>query len=376
MSNVFLETFIDKPVRESSGARSANRFDFQKNWSLCELLVLHANNEDYLMVFEHHEDVVVFNSEINPSDAIFYQVKSKSSGNWTIGALTKPEDGDSTKSILSKLYSSHLQFPENVEGLVFISNQGLSTKLKNGDKAIDLEMIPFSSLSDKDKEKIHLAVEPVGQNYSDMAGLKKIAIKKTDLRPSDHATITKGKILEFFENLYPDREVQFSLVYKTFFDEIRRKTNCEKTISNLNELQDYKGISRSKFRDMVNTVLLERLDSELWDEANQLLASEGYDYIQRKKVRENWRRYVVDRMDVENELSMQFREAVRIGIKKFVDNASSGTFVELLKNVSSELVKKFGDDFNEDYINDAILYEAIKDDSISTPNSKPAGKTK
>ncbi len=376
MSNVFLETFIDKPVRESSGARSANRFDFQKNWSLCELLVLHANNEDYLMVFEHHEDVVVLNSQANPSGAIFYQVKSKSSGNWTIKLLTKPVDGDSSKSVLSKLYSNYLQFPENVQSLVFTSNQGLSGKLKNGDKAIDHEMVSFSNLSDKDKEEIHLAIEPSGQEYCDIVGLKNIVVKKTDLRPSDHTTITKGKIVEFFEKKYPDSEVQYSLVYKTFFDEIRRKTNCEKTISQVNEFQDYKCIGRSNFQDMVNTVLLERRDSELWDEANQLLTSEGYDFIQRKKVRGNWRRYVVDRMDVENELFMQFREAVRLEIKKFVDNFSSGTFGELLKNASSELVKKFGDDFSEDYINDAILHEAIKDDSIQTSNSKPAGKVK
>ena len=57
MSNNFLESFVGKPVRESSGSRSANRFDYQKNWSLCELLALHANSEDFLMVLEHHEEV-------------------------------------------------------------------------------------------------------------------------------------------------------------------------------------------------------------------------------------------------------------------------------------------------------------------------------
>ena len=74
MSNDFLESFVKKPVRESSGSRSSNRFDYQKNWSLCELLELHSRNSEYLMVFEHHEDIVVFDSQTTPLDAIFYQV--------------------------------------------------------------------------------------------------------------------------------------------------------------------------------------------------------------------------------------------------------------------------------------------------------------
>lgn len=139
MGSDFLKDFVDKPVRENSGSRSSNRFDYQKNWSLCELLELHSENTDYLMVFEHHEDVVVIDRQSSPSTATFYQVKTRNSGNWTVGSLTKSKSkDDKTQSILGKLYENHIHFPDSAERLVFTSNQPFSAKLQSGEKAIDI----------------------------------------------------------------------------------------------------------------------------------------------------------------------------------------------------------------------------------------------
>ena len=72
----FQETLLETP-RENAGSRSSNRFDFQKNWAICKLLELHQNNEDYVLILDLHEDVIILDSSNNPKCADFFQVKTK-----------------------------------------------------------------------------------------------------------------------------------------------------------------------------------------------------------------------------------------------------------------------------------------------------------
>lgn len=368
MSNDFLKSFVEKPVRETSGSRSSNRFDYQKNWSLCELLSLHASHSDYLMVFEHHDDIVVFNSQDNPSDATFYQVKTKASGNWTVGALTKSKVD--MQSIFGKLYANHLSFFENAKSLIFTSNQPLSTKLKNGEKSIDMGVVKFADLSDKDKAKIHEAVEPAEQDYCDLAGLEKIVTEKNGLVLAEHTAITKGKLVEFFENVHPESEVHISLVYKTFFDEIRRKTNYEEPISDASDLLQHKSIGRSDFENMIGAVVQRRSDNDLWNEANSLLTAEGFSIMQIRQLRSAWQNYVIKRMNVSDETHIGFGEDIRSEICKIGDDGNLESFKEISETISSDLIKKYGDDYSKEYIQAAVLYEVLRDDPISAINTK------
>lgn len=366
MSSVFLKSFVEKQPRENSGSRSANRFDYQKNWSLCELLALHTEKDDYLMVFEHHEDVVVLDSKTNPTSAIFYQVKSKKSGNWTIGALTTSKD-----SIIRKLYSNYIQFSDHVDRLVFTSNQGLSTKLANGEKGADCECITFAQLSVINKETIQQSAEGMEQMHCDIVGLSKITLIKTDLRLADHSAIAKGKLVEFFENIHPENPVHISLAYKTIFDEIRRKTNYEPACKDINELWARKSIGHTEFEGIINVVLHHRSTNELWAEAHQLLTSESYGVLRIRGMRAEWLKYVVDRMDVSDESLMEVRTSICSHIAELEASEFGGDFKCLSKQVL-DLVKSDCDCkyYSDAYIESAILYEVINNDPISPISSK------
>ena len=67
--------FVQKSPRETSGSRSANRFNYQDDWALCKLLEIHNSDDDYVLVLDFHDDIVVLDSASNPKVAIFYQVK-------------------------------------------------------------------------------------------------------------------------------------------------------------------------------------------------------------------------------------------------------------------------------------------------------------
>ena len=355
----FLESFVGKPVRETAGSRSSNRFDYQKNWSLCELLELHSNYSDYLMVFEYHDDVVVFDSEKNPSNAVFYQVKSKKTGNWTIGALTKGKDNK--PSILEKLYGNYQAFPENAKRLVFTSNQPLTAKLNNEDKAVELKRVKFLQLSNKDKEKIQSSIEPKGQDYCDFHGLRKIETEKNDLRPEDHTITTKGKLVEFFENLHPDSEINISLVYKTFFDEIRRKSNYEEPIAHIAELINHKSIGKSDFDKMIGAVTTRTNDADLWQEASNVMISEGYSFKEIRVIKTEWQEYIIKKMNVTDDHHLQLITDVLEGLKS---STQYETLKKLVEGTLPSLKEKYSDSYSDEYISVAIIYEVLRNDPI------------
>lgn len=369
MSSDILKSFAETPVRETSGSMSSNRFDYQKNWSLCELLELHANQDDYLMVFEHHEDVVVFDSQSDPSGVIFYQVKSKKSGNWTVGALTTSKK--ESPSIIEKLYENYKRFSDIAEvSLIFSSNQPLSAKLRNGDKSIDLGRVSFSCLSDKEKEKIRSAVEPPSQEYCNLHGLSTIETQKSDLRLSNHTSIAKGKLVEFFENLHPESQVHISLVYKTFFDEIRRKTNHEREIGNDSELLRHKAIGRSDFERMIVTVLNRRNDDDLWNDASNVLSTENFHFQQIRRIRQCWQEYIVAKMDSTNEFHAQFSNDVICEVSSHDGEYGIKTFGDLAEKIIPALSKKYKNEYDDEYVRSAILYEALRNEPISKTDTK------
>jgi hypothetical protein len=51
------QQLIQQSPRDTSGSLAADRFEYQRNWALCELLRLHATGNDYVVTFDHHEDV-------------------------------------------------------------------------------------------------------------------------------------------------------------------------------------------------------------------------------------------------------------------------------------------------------------------------------
>ena len=104
--------------RESGGTCASNRIDYQKDWAVCQLLELHETRDDYALVVERHDDVVVLDSPTSPKRADFSQIKTKES---QLAAMltqllkvekSKAEPGKAVEkkmSFLAKMYGNHLR---------------------------------------------------------------------------------------------------------------------------------------------------------------------------------------------------------------------------------------------------------------------------
>ena len=140
---------IQAPPRDLSGPLASDRFTYQQTWALCHLLGLHQSGNDYVVIFDHHEDVSTLDSEEQPTILIGYQIKTKDPGRYTIPALLKQEKGAGNPpsplpSILGKLFDLKVRFPTEVKLVAIVSNASVSVRLKSDGKVhYDQELTTF-----------------------------------------------------------------------------------------------------------------------------------------------------------------------------------------------------------------------------------------
>lgn len=105
MTGILLDQLSKKPQRETAGADSASRFDYQKDWAFCQMIRKHIDGDDYLVAFEYHDDVVFLAPSDTPTLAEFCQVKTSSSpAARKLSTLTSRPRGKD--SILAKMLSN------------------------------------------------------------------------------------------------------------------------------------------------------------------------------------------------------------------------------------------------------------------------------
>lgn len=65
------DSFV-KP-RDISGPRSSNRFDYQKDWAILKMMEMYEVEEDFLLVMDYYDDVVVYDSATDPENISFFK---------------------------------------------------------------------------------------------------------------------------------------------------------------------------------------------------------------------------------------------------------------------------------------------------------------
>jgi hypothetical protein len=189
------------------------------------LLLLHEENADYVITFDHHEDVSVLDSETDPKQISGFQIKTNN-GNWTVKALLKREKGQGKDanllpSILGKLYDLTLKYPNEVKTLQVVSNEAVTVRLKpDGKKSWTRDRTKFEELDPKDQL---LIVEGLTAELG-LTGAPKVAgvieFAKADIPIKGHETHAKGKIVEFLQKLFPDREFRITAIYRALLSEV------------------------------------------------------------------------------------------------------------------------------------------------------------
>jgi hypothetical protein len=305
------DTFLSIPTRERGGSIAADRFDFQKDWALCHLLDLHISGQDYCLVFEHHEDIVVLDDEVAPRQAHFYQVKTREAANWSIGELLRrPNASRGPKySILGKLYFNRIRFDEACGTLNFVSNAHFRLKLRKDAKGpcTNRTRLEAHELSEEVQFKIaqQLRDEHGLQEDLDFASITIFHV--SDLSLKGHSQHTMGKLADFLESHFPDSRFRIKAIYNALFGEIRRKNSSSQAPTSFEDFVATQAIGRSDFDNMLRTIGAAPRSPELWLVAESRLNAESYPYSDLLAIRAEWSKYEVQSMDLSNDAIQSLR---------------------------------------------------------------------
>lgn len=337
---------ISVRARERSGSRSSNRFSYQHAWGLGLVLELHEKPDDYCVLFDIHEDVVALNSSVTPTKADLYQIKTKVGSNWTILALTKREKNKKTGTLkpshLGNLYHNYLKFPGFVRSMSFVTNAQFSFKMASDPPCADRNRFCFLDIGDDEKNEILSKVASEQGLTSAKDGLTCTYFVKTSLSVQDHERHSYGIVADFLaKNL--DETIPPRSFSRTLYSEIRRRNDCEAAASTFAELAKTKGMSRTDFQAMLNSVHTERRMDDLASQVREQLVREGGDIRRQGKINEEVRKYLAKRLNELNVMIGTARKLIEAKIAAMPDSTFAsatpiaGAAMAILTNPENEL---------------------------------------
>lgn len=356
-----LKNLFVKP-RDTSGSRSSNRFDYQKDWAILKMMEMYEVEEDFLLVMDYYDDVVVYDSATDPENVSFFQIKT-SSKNWNLNSLTKRKPGvkGPSLSILGKMYECKMQFPKHTLSLNFVSNYTYSLKLLNGEKSITKKKICLSELEEVTIAEIIRKVIDEHQLKDNPDFVELTFFEVSELSVDNRETYLKGKLSEFIEKQNPDSKYKISVIYEAIFSEVKVKNNYESDISSFEELAKHKGISREQFKEHIQMFSADDEEQERWKFINDSLLQENMPFSDRLKIKQAWDDYRVDKMNYAN---LKLRNTITI-ISKMIEPYKEKQIInlqnDLLKPVYNKYISKESNSFySEYYIKVIILMEFSK----------------
>lgn len=352
--------FLAKKPRELKGADTSGKYDYQKDVSICLLLEYHFRNDEYLFVFDYHDDLVILNSEHNPIEYNFFQIKGHDKGSYTLNqilARKKLKVGLSS-SILGKLYSHLEDFKLEIKSVNFISNRDFSIPY-----GADHDCKNYSEICLKDLHPS--ALKTIHQKLMKEFGVSSIDpdfpcltfLKVSSLSVKDSSGHTKGKLAEFLQTMHPGVKCNPDLIYQNIFDEVKRKSRYDMPLTTLDELIRYKGISKSYFSQMLSIMGTTKDYDVVWNRVSNALTSERVKAGQVLQYRSAWKMLEVERMNSDNLVLKEAFIQVSQIIEENKTTYSEKSLIEIVNDIKPKLIR-FENLLQEDLLT-AIIFSKL-----------------
>lgn len=266
------DSLVKERVRDVGGPIAENRLEYQLNWGLKKLLKLQEMGEPYTIIFDLHDDILVLDSDINPSSIDFYQVKTTSKGHWTTSALLtrseKKKDEKPKKTVELDLFEEntpnkpkyskignllrHSKVFDEARDYYFVTNAGLSENLIPTDKE-DEEEIDFKDLDVKEKDKF---IEKLSKEINGFDGksLDKLHFIKGQMAVSDYEETVIGIVNKFLKNHLRLVNMPPEPIYECLLSEIRKRNKQEIIPGSVEQLLKTKAFTKTDFEEFLTGV--------------------------------------------------------------------------------------------------------------------------
>jgi len=336
-----VELLLSQTPRETAGSRTDKRYNYQKDYSLYLLLKLHKEGSDYVFLFDFHDDLVVLDKEKSPNKVSFYQIKTKHPGHWLLTNLLQRKEN--LLSPLGKLYYNKVLFEEFTESLHFVSNAQFKLKMDDDSETYALKEFDAKRLKTSDISKINKQLQDEHSLAAECEFESITFFKVSDLSLNDSQTHCEGAIGAIMNELVPGIKINSGLVYQQLFREIKRKSAyevLETPPTTLDELIDKKGLSRTKFEEILKVVGAYKDLDEVWKEIEARFTMEGLPLLKTKAYKKSWRDLDIKLLSKGNntvilELFNDVRTFTRSKLAE--DSLQSLSLAELLNEILTKL---------------------------------------
>lgn len=236
--------------RETSGATTFGKYNFQYHWALCRIIEKHKSNADYALLIEYHEDVVIADSLFGSSAKFeFFQVKN-TGNSFTVDSLTKRVKGAEglKNSILGKLLSSCIgtEYETRITEIGLVSSSGFSFDQKNNKLKLDiitsgdLSVDCLSGLTGKLKSELGIDIFP--ENL-------KFIIPKIKLENQEEFVI--ARFAELVNEIFPNSHCNAVNIYRAIIDEIHRKGQNTYDFTMWEKMVEDKSLTSHTVKDVI-----------------------------------------------------------------------------------------------------------------------------
>lgn len=342
------DKLINTPRREEAGSRTSNRYSFQHSWAMQKLLELVATENDFVLVMEFFDDVIILDSSSEPKMIDFYQIKTnnkKTEQFVTTKRIIAPIKKDGL-SIAQKLIDNLSRFRGETRSIHLVSNKAYKVDLLDKESDSTTKMIislnEFTN-GEIDKIKGNICNNCFCVNCLLYKGCsercrKIIYFDVADLGINNYDDTVFGRFIKYLtESDYGDGTISNSrAVYNTLMSEIVRVNNNERKASSFEELLMSKSITKTKFdsylKDFQKTYLMEND----WSDISNALRSENYGSIEIIAIKKQWEKYKADCLNSD----LPILDAIKNDIREIIASYNFGSYREYIDCVHLQIRDK------------------------------------
>ena len=211
--------------RETSGARTFEKYDYQYHWALFRALDEYSKDNQFVIFIEFHEDVVV-GSSLDSEAAVFEfnQIKNVSGAAYTAKKITyrsKGAEGSKKNSIIGKMLAGveGKSFKDKIHQLNLVATCGFSLKLKQ--EGLNLSLLKVGDLHESCVDEIQAALtEELGLRTTLPTSL---GFVKPELSADGFTHHVISKIADVVDRKYSGALCSPKTIYRVLMDDLRRK---------------------------------------------------------------------------------------------------------------------------------------------------------
>lgn len=347
--------------RETVGAKTFEKYEYQYHWALCRILGAHETADDYVVFIELHEDVVLATST-NETVARFEfsQVKNVGDHGWTakkITSIPKSKAKKVTNSILGKMLQGirAKPFVEKLNSLDLVATCGFNLPSKT--TGLKLSIIKIGDLHETCLNEIQAAIDTELSNYPLPKTLRFVT---PDLPPSGFQDATIGRISRLVDIKAPGAMCNASTIYRVLIDDLHRKGMVAFDFTDWNNLVKNKGTTHSDVERVISSYTEKKgfdIFEKDFDDILQDLELKSNNRIQIRRAFVRYHNAVrLERSLIAIDNQQAVRTAVECNFEVFEKQGVQSFMEQALASLSEATKKNLVD---LDAANAAIIYELL-----------------